>query len=100
MKLIWKLAASVAASTPFTALASVHPQPAQVTVSTGVSAAWILANISYAGMRAQNSPSVGWRFLAFLFGFPGTLVSFLAIEEGSGRAYGVDIPRRDSRNGP
>ena len=28
---------------------------------TGVSAIWLLANFSYAGMRAQNHPSAGWR---------------------------------------
>lgn len=61
---------------------------------TGVSGLWILANISYAGMRAQGHQSVGWRILSFIFGFPGTLLSFLVIHEGSGRAYGIDIPKR------
>ena len=27
----------------------------------GVSGIWIVANISFAGMRAQNSASAGWR---------------------------------------
>lgn len=63
--------------------------------NTGVSGLWILANISYAGMRAQKHPSVGWRILSFIFGFPGTLLSFLVIREGSGRAYGIDIPKRN-----
>lgn len=61
---------------------------------TGISAIWILANFSYAGMRAQNSDSSGWRILAFLFGFPGTLLTFLVVQEGSERAYGVDLPRK------
>jgi hypothetical protein len=61
---------------------------------TGVSGLWVLCNISFAGMRAQNSPSKGWRILAFIFGFPGTLISFFAVKEGSERAYGIDIPRR------
>jgi hypothetical protein len=60
----------------------------------GVSAIWILANLSYAGMRAQNSSSSGWRTVSFLFGFPGTLLSYLVVVEGSERAYGVDIPSR------
>jgi hypothetical protein len=60
----------------------------------GASGIWILANVSYAGMRAQANPSVGWRILAFVFGFPGTLVSFLAITEGGERAYGIDVPRK------
>ncbi len=60
----------------------------------GASALWILANISYAGMRAQGNPHRGWRILSFIFGFPGTLVSFLAVEEDGERAYGIDLPRR------
>jgi len=44
-------------------------------------------------MRAQNHPSKGWRIVSFIFGFPGTLISMLAIAEGSERAYGVDLPR-------
>lgn len=61
---------------------------------TGVSALWILANFSYAGMRAQNHPSVGWRVLAFIFGLPGTLLTFFVVDEGSERAYGVEIPKK------
>jgi hypothetical protein len=61
----------------------------------GVSGLWVLANISYAGMRAQNSQNSGWRILAFIFGFPGTFVSFLSITEGSGRAYGIELPKSD-----
>jgi len=62
----------------------------------GVSAVWVLANASYAGMRAQAHPSIAWRIVAFIFGFPGTLVSFLAIREGSETAYGVELPRRQT----
>ena len=62
---------------------------------TGISGLWVLANISYAGMRAQNSPSKGWRILAFIFGLPGTIVTFFAVAEGSERAYGIDLPRKD-----
>ncbi len=61
--------------------------------NTGVSGIWMLANISYAGMRAQNHPSV-WRLIAFLVGFPGTLITLLAVNEGGERAYGVDIPKK------
>jgi hypothetical protein len=60
----------------------------------GVSAIWVLANISYAGMRAHNHPSAGWRVLSFLFGFPGTLVTWFAVREGSERAYGIDVPKK------
>ena len=60
----------------------------------GVSALWIFANLSFAGMRAQNSSSTGWRIIAFIFGFPGTLLSLLAVREGGERAYGIELPRR------
>ncbi|HEY6306148.1 MAG TPA: hypothetical protein VI488_06770 [Candidatus Angelobacter sp.] len=69
---------------------------AQSATDTGVSGLWILANISYAGMRAQNSSSSGWRIIAFIFGFPGTLISFFAVEEGRERAYGIEVPRARS----
>jgi len=59
---------------------------------TGITGLYMLANISYAGMRAQSNPHRGWRFLAFLFGFPGTLITLLAVPEGGGRAYGIDLP--------
>lgn len=62
--------------------------------NTGASGIWILANISYAGMRAQGSRSKGWRIVAFIFGFPATLITFLAVDEGGERAYGVDLPKR------
>lgn len=62
--------------------------------NTGASGIWLLANISYAGMRAQGSQSKGWRIVAFIFGFPGTFVSFLAVDENSERAYGIDLPRK------
>jgi hypothetical protein len=61
---------------------------------TGVSAIWVLANICYAGMRAQGHPSRVWRVLAFVFGFPGSLVSWLVVNEGSNRAYGINLPPR------
>lgn len=63
--------------------------------TAGVSGIWILANFCYAGMRAQQNPNSFWRVVSFIFGFPGTLVSMLVIEEGSERVYGVDLPRAD-----
>ncbi len=59
--------------------------------NVGVSGIWVLANISYAGMRAQNNPDVLWRILSFIFGLPGTIVTLLAVREGSMRAYGVNL---------
>jgi hypothetical protein len=70
------------------------PDAQQSIQSTGVSAIWILANISYAGMRAQNSSSSGWRVLSFIFGFPGTLITYFAVSEGGERAYGIEIPKK------
>jgi hypothetical protein len=63
----------------------------------GVSALWVLANICYAGMRAQGHPSRVWRVLSFVFGLPGTLLSWFVVTEGSNRAYGINLPpRRDN----
>lgn len=63
--------------------------------AVGGSALWGFANLSYAGMRAQNDPNNnGWRTGAFIFGLPGTLVSLACVDEGSERVYGVDIPRK------
>jgi peptidoglycan/LPS O-acetylase OafA/YrhL len=61
---------------------------------TGISGLWVLANISFAGMRAQNNRRVLWRTLAFIFGLPGTIVTFFVVAEGSDRAYGIDLPRK------
>ena len=61
---------------------------------TGVSGLWILANISFAGMRAQNHQSIFWRTVAAIFGFPGTILSLMCVVEGSERAYGISIPKR------
>ena len=60
---------------------------------TGVSGIWMLANIGYAGMRAQNNPSTCWRIVAFIFGFPGTLLTWLIVTESSERAYGIELPK-------
>jgi len=62
-------------------------------VYRGSSGFWTLANFSYAGMRAQNHPSAGWRIAAFICGFPGTLLSYFCVAEGGYRAYGVRLPR-------
>jgi hypothetical protein len=63
---------------------------------TGISGLWVLANISFAGMRAQNNPSARWRILAFIFGLPGTIITYLAVNEGSNRAYGIDLPKKQT----
>ncbi|MEP7247759.1 MAG: hypothetical protein ABI885_29290 [Gammaproteobacteria bacterium] len=87
--------ACVVAGTPTWASAAESFSQTQTSVgSAGVSGIWVLANISFAGMRAQNSPSDGWRFIAFLLGFPGTLITFFAVDEGAERAYGIDLPRK------
>jgi hypothetical protein len=76
-----------------TALAQQTNTPVQIR-DTGISGLWVLANASFAGMRAQNHRSVLWRTLAFIFGLPGTLVTFFAVAEGGERAYGIDLPRK------
>lgn len=62
--------------------------------NTGVSGLWVLTNISYAGMRAQNNRDSFWRTVAFIFGLPGTLLTFVFVDEGSDRAYGISLPPR------
>jgi hypothetical protein len=76
-----------------TALAQQTNTPLQIR-DTGISGLWVLANVSFAGMRAQNHRSVVWRTLAFIFGFPATLVTFFVVTEGGERAYGIDLPRK------
>ena len=76
------------------ALAQTSMTPQFQVRDTGISGLWVSANISFAGMRAQNNPSVLWRTLAFIFGLPGTIVTFFAVDEGSDCAYGIDLPRR------
>lgn len=83
-------------SLPVTALAAEASAPSHVLAAAPLSALWILANFSYAGMRAQASNKHEWRAVSFVGGFPGTLVSMAAIGEGSQRIYGVDIPRRNN----
>jgi hypothetical protein len=65
----------------------------------GVSAIWVLANICYAGMKAQGHPSRVWRVLSFLFGLPGTLLSWFVVKEGRNRAYGINLPPYQDRRG-
>lgn len=54
----------------------------------------VLGNLAYAGMRAQGSQDRLARAFAFLCGFPGSLLTYFVVDEGSERAYGVDLPRR------
>ena len=69
--------------------------PEQIAVQTGgVSAIWIMANICYAGMRAQGSTSSGWRIISFIVGLPGTLLTYFVVGEDSGRAYGIELPKK------
>jgi len=46
--------------------------------NTGDSAIWMLANLSFAGMRTQNHGSIFWRTVSFVSGLLGTVVSFFA----------------------
>src|SRR5271156_5812113 len=81
----------------FTALAQMSTTTQSQIQDTGISGLWVLANVSFAGKRAQNNRSVFWRTLAFIFGLPGTIVSFFSVAEGRDRAYGIDLPRRGRR---
>ena len=79
MKIRKLIVAGVFAALPAAAIAADASAPTKLSISVGGSGLWLLANISYAGMRAQNSPSAGWRIVAFIFGFPGTLISLSLI---------------------
>lgn len=95
MRVLTRLASLVACCFPtWAAAAEAMPQASQSAGNVGASGLWVLANICFAGMRAQNSPSTGWRIVAFIFGFPGTLVTYFVVAEGSERAYGIEIPRK------
>jgi len=96
MKILRRWVGVLAASAaPALSIAQTYAPTAQQSAgNAGVSAIWVLANLCYAGMKAQAHPSVGWRVVSFIFGFPGTLISFLVITEGGERAYGVDLPRK------
>jgi hypothetical protein len=85
----------MASSIPaWAAAAEAMPQAPRVAGNAGASGLWVLANICFAGMRAQNSPSTGWRIVAFIFGFPGTLITYFVVDEGSERAYGIEVPKK------
>lgn len=63
-------------------------------IKVGMGSIALLGNLSYAGMRAQNKHENDTRRkVAFICGFPYTVVSYFAIKEGSEIAYGVDIPK-------
>jgi len=78
----------------FCVASAANAQAAVQARETGVSAVWLLANFCFAGMRAQDHPSSAWRFVAFLFGLPGTLLTWFLVAEGEERVYGVDLPKR------
>lgn len=66
----------------------------QTGATAGVTLLNVASNLVYAGLRAQNNPDRLARFFTFLFGFPGTLLTYFVVDEGSERAYGVDLPRK------
>jgi hypothetical protein len=57
-----------------------------------VSAIWVFANISFAGMRAQVKGTISWKVVSFIFGFPALIL--LIVGKGSERAYGIDLPTK------
>jgi hypothetical protein len=64
-------------------------------VSTGASGFYIVSNIAYAVMRAKNDPkNDSWRNVTFFCGFPATACSYLLVDEGSNKAYGVKLDPR------
>ncbi|HLS81488.1 MAG TPA: hypothetical protein VK025_08800 [Steroidobacter sp.] len=97
MSLLHRLVALIVAWTPLWASAAESVSTThRVVGNAAITGPWILANICFAGMRAQNSRSSLWRMVAFVLGFPLTLVTYFVVREGSERAYGVDIPKKSS----
>jgi hypothetical protein len=94
MARITRLLALLATWIPAAAFADDVSQTQQTASGAGAGGIWILANICYAGMRAQNHPSVGWRMVSFILGFPGTLITFFVVDQGSERAYGIELPKK------
>lgn len=54
----------------------------------------IMGNLAYAGMRAQGSENKLGRAVSFFLGFPGTLLTYFVVDDGSESAYGVDLPKK------
>lgn len=55
----------------------------------------VASNVIYAGMRAQDLPgNYTKRKIAFVIGFPTSIMTYLVVEEGSCKAYGVELPRK------
>ena len=55
----------------------------------------VAANVVYAGLRAQNKDDTHFiRKVAFVLGFPASLITFLAVDEGSCIAFGIDLPKK------
>jgi hypothetical protein len=95
MKVLGRLVSLIVSSMPAWATAAeTMAQAPRSAGNVGASGLWVLANICFAGMRAQNSSSTGWRIVAFIFGFPGTLITYFVVDEGSERAYGIEIPKK------
>lgn len=65
-------------------------------VLCGMGSISILSNIVYAGLRAQGKDLPAHRTLSFIGGFPHTIVTYFAVEEGSQEAYGIDVPRKNN----
>src|SRR5690349_6871522 len=45
-------------------------------------------------MRAQAKGNTLWKFIAFILGFPGTLLTLLVVTAGGERAYGIFMPQK------
>jgi hypothetical protein len=90
------LSALAVALVAFTAIANSMDITSSSPAGTegGVSAVWIFANLSFTAMWAQARNTTFWMVVSFIFGFPGTLLTWLVVTRGSERAYGIDMPRK------
>jgi hypothetical protein len=69
-------------------------------VQAGVSFFSLYSTLVYTGLRAQGKPteySERTRFLTFIFGFPGTLIPYFVVKEGSCEVFGIDLPTKQKK---
>jgi hypothetical protein len=59
-----------------------------------ISGLWVLANVSFAACELKTTAAC-WRTLSFIFGLPGTIVTFLLYVREASMRNGVDLPERE-----
>jgi hypothetical protein len=63
-----------------------------ITIRHGVGMLSVFSNIVYASLRAQDQHPVTRKIL-FVIGMPWSIITLLAVDLGSEKAYGVHLPK-------